>query len=44
MLGNYMTKPIQCAMFKNFRDKIMGVIPDADIAPGKVKLEQISKA
>ena len=30
MIGSYMTKPLQGAMFRKFRDQIMGVIPAAD--------------
>ena len=43
-IDNYMTKPLQGAMFRNFRDQIMGVIPAADTGPGKVKVEQLIKA
>ena len=39
MIGDYRTKLIQGAMFWNFRDQIMGVIPAADLCPGKVKVE-----
>ena len=44
MIGDYTTKTIQGAMFRKFRDKIMGVIPAADPVPGKVKVEQLRKA
>ena len=44
MIGDYMTKPLQGAMFVNFRDQIMGVIQAADPGPGKVKVEQLRKA
>ena len=39
--GDYMTKSLQGAMFRKLRDKIMGVIPDADAGPGKLKVEHI---
>ena len=29
MMGDYMTKPLEGTMFRNFRDQIMGVIPAA---------------
>ena len=44
MIGDYITKPLQGAMFRNFRDQIMGLIPAADQGPGKVKVEQHRKA
>ena len=44
MIGEYMTKPLQGDMFSNSRDQIMGVILAADMGPGKVKVEQLSKA
>ena len=44
MIGDYTTKPIQGAMFRKFRDKIMGVIPAAYPVPGKVKVKQLRKA
>ena len=37
MIGDYMTKPNQGALFKKFRDQIMGVIPARNPGPGKVK-------
>jgi hypothetical protein len=37
MIGDYMTKPTQGALFRNFRDQIMGVVPARDPGPGKVK-------
>ena len=40
MIGDYMNKPLQGDMFQNFREKIMGVIPDVDTVPVKVKVEQ----
>ena len=44
MIGDYMTKPLQGAMFRKFRDQIMGLIPAADPGPGKVKVEHLRKA
>jgi hypothetical protein len=35
MIGDFMTKPLQGALFKTFRDQIMGVIPAKDPGPGK---------
>jgi hypothetical protein len=35
MIGNYATKPLQGALFRNFRDQIMGVTPARDPGPGK---------
>ena len=43
MIGEYMTKPLQGAMFRKSRYKIMGVLTAADSGPGKVKVERISK-
>jgi hypothetical protein len=37
MIGDYMTKPNQGALFTKFRDQIMGVIPAKNPGPGKVK-------
>jgi hypothetical protein len=34
MIGDFMTKPLQGALFKGFRDQIMGVIPAKDPGPG----------
>jgi len=39
MIGDFMTKPTQGALFKKFRDQIMGVIPAKDPGPGKAKKE-----
>ena len=39
MIGDYMTKPLQGAMFGKFSDHIMGVIPAADTGPGKLKVK-----
>ena len=44
MIGNYMTKPLQGAMFSKFRYQIMAVIPAADTGPGKFKIENLRKA
>jgi hypothetical protein len=35
MIGDYETKPLQGALFREFRDKIMGVTPARDPGPGK---------
>lgn len=37
MIGDFMTKPTQGALFKTFRDQIMGIIPAQDPGPGKPK-------
>jgi hypothetical protein len=37
MIADYMTKPLQGALFRKFRDQIMGVVPARDPGPGKVK-------
>jgi hypothetical protein len=37
MIGDFMTKPLQGALFQKFRDQIMGVIPGWDPGPGKSK-------
>ena len=37
MIGDYMTKPLQGALFHKFRNQIMGVIPAQDPGPGKAK-------
>jgi hypothetical protein len=34
-IGDYATKPLQGALFRKFRDHIMGVIPARDPGPGK---------
>ena len=44
MIGDYMTKPLQGDMFRNFRDQIMGVISSSDPGLGKVKVEQLKEA
>jgi hypothetical protein len=35
MIGDFPTKPLQGALFRKFRDQIMGVIPARDPGPGK---------
>ena len=35
MIGDFMTKPLQVALFRKFRDQIMGVIPAQGPGPGK---------
>ena len=35
MASDFYTKPLQGAMFRNFRDKIMGVVSQPDPGPGK---------
>ena len=35
MIGEFMTKPLQGALFCKFRDQIMGVISAQDPGPGK---------
>ena len=35
MIGDFMTNPLQGALFHKFRDQIMGMIPDQDSGPGK---------
>ena len=42
-IGNYRTKPLQGAMFSEFRDQIMGLILTSYSGPGKVEVEQIRK-
>jgi len=37
MIGDYATKPLQGAVFKKFRDFIMGVVPIEDSGPEKSK-------
>jgi hypothetical protein len=37
MIGDFMTKPLQGALFRKFRDQIMGVIPVRDPGSGKAK-------
>jgi hypothetical protein len=35
MIGDFATKPLQGALFRKFRDQIMGVTPARDPGPGK---------
>jgi hypothetical protein len=35
MIGDFTTKPLQGALFRKFRDQIMGVTPARDLGPGK---------
>jgi hypothetical protein len=39
MIWGYMTKPFQGALFRKFRDQIMGVVPAQDPGSGKAKPE-----
>jgi hypothetical protein len=39
MIGDFMTKPLQGALFQKFRDQILGVVPAQDPGPGKVKMK-----
>ena len=41
IIGDYMTKPPQVAMFRKFRDQIMGVVSATDPVPTKFKVEQL---
>ena len=40
MIGDYATKPLQGALFKKFRDQIMGVVPAKNPEPGLMKSPQ----
>jgi hypothetical protein len=35
IIGDFATKPLQGALFRKFRDQIMGVTPARDPGPGK---------
>ena len=37
MTGDFFTKPTQGALFRKFRDQIMGVVKQPDPGPGKPK-------
>ena len=37
MIGDYATKPVQGALFRKFRDQIMGVVPAQEPGTGKSK-------
>ena len=41
MIRDYMTKPLQGALFRKFRDLIMGVVPTQDPGPGKIARKAI---
>ena len=43
MTGDFMTKPLQGALFCRFRDHIVGVVPMQDLGPGKVKEPKVTK-
>jgi hypothetical protein len=43
MIADYATKPLQGALFRKFRDQIMGVVPAEDPGPGKVAKDKPSK-
>ena len=38
MMGDFFTKPLQGALFKRFRDLIMGVVPHPEPCKGKSEL------
>jgi len=40
MIGDYMTKPLQGALFEKFRDMIMGVVSAMAPGPGKAKKDK----
>ena len=40
MIGDYMTKPLQGALFRKFRDQIMGVVPARDPGEGQPGLQK----
>jgi hypothetical protein len=42
MIGDFMTKSLQGALFWKFRDQIMGVISAQDPGPGKPKPKKVS--
>ena len=43
MVGDFATKPLHGALFRKFRDQIMGVVPMNDPSDGKKKPMQIGK-
>ena len=43
MTADFMTKPLQGALFRKFRDQIMGVVPAQDPGLGKVKAPKAIK-
>jgi hypothetical protein len=44
MIGYFMIKPLQGALFRKFRDQIMGVVPAQDPGPGKAitKIDELN--
>jgi hypothetical protein len=44
MIGDFMTIPLQGALFRMFRDQIMGVVPAQDPGPGKAitKIDELN--
>jgi hypothetical protein len=44
MIRDFMTKPLQGALFRKFRDQIMGVVPAQDPGPGKAitKIDELN--
>jgi hypothetical protein len=43
MIGDVMTKPLQGALFRKFRDQIMGVVPAQDPGPGRKAITKIDE-
>ena len=43
MTGDFMTKPLQGALFCKFRDHVVGVAPMQDPGPGKVAEPKVIK-
>jgi hypothetical protein len=39
MIGDFTTKPLEGALFRKFRDKIIGVTPARDPGPGKTNID-----
>ena len=44
MTGDFLTKPLQGALFRKFRDLIMGVVDQPDPGPGKTKPKKTEKS
>jgi hypothetical protein len=42
MIADYAAKPLQGALFKKFRDMIMGVVPVQDPRTGKLSTKPIN--
>jgi hypothetical protein len=44
MIGGFMTNSLQGALFRKFRDQIMGVVPAQDPGPGKAitKIDELN--